>query len=305
MYLYKLSGKCTALQRIVHGGEIHAGNHLLLSKKNIITKNEIEEVPFISGNSILGHLRRIVMDDFFEQIGYKLTNNLVWFSFFNGGQLQAGEPYYETQIWNDLFRLCPPAALFAFSIGNQTFEGKLIVTDADLCCTENIPYLRNPENITHSYEELIASGLFTRKDDRLEKDESGQMFVTFDYIIPGSVFEHEFRIRKHPTSIEISCLHHMIKLWNENAIIGGKSAVGFGLLSLDYGELDDHLYLEFLQQYKQEIIDFLVQVTKKFEDQHKKAKAATKKKSTNQKALTFAEPKMEQFEDDEELPSDS
>ena len=85
------------------------------------------------------------------------------------------------------------------------------------------------------------------------------MKYEFETIIKGSKFMHEF-VLEDCNDVEKSCFARIFQLWGERPFIGGKSNVGYGKIRLDYptiNEYNEDVYLQYLQEHKEEIIDFL------------------------------------------------
>lgn len=282
-YSYNIEGIHQAVKGIIHGGEENAGNQQLIARKTIWFDNSRIEVPFISGNSIRGVLRRKIMADLCSLLDYSISNDLLWESLFQGGCLQQGSSSLNMALLNRINQYLPPIALFACVMGNQMLEGKLIVEDMEVCCIENKAYLPPiaKEFCQNEASHFIGHNQFTRRDERLvhETTESLQMFVKYEHLIAGTNFYHQFRLRKNPTSLEISCLHRIIELWMKEPTVGGKIAMGCGQIKLNYTEkLSSSEYVDFIHTHREEIIKTLEEMTQYFvpKTSKKKGKKAEK-----------------------------
>jgi len=297
-FLYKLEGIITSKSRITQSGTDKAGAHAVLPRQDVWFENDTISVPYISANSIRGKLRRLIMDDLCELLGYKFTDDKIWHAFFGGGQLKGGgDGMIDVEFRQKITTLIPPVGLWAFSLGNQMIEGKLIVYDMVVCCEENknsIPEIYH-KFCSESFNRYIGSVFFTRKDDsgnvgqeRSEEEQAIQMKVEVQCFIPATRFYHGFVLRKRPTEIEIACLHRALNLWNEYPTIGGKASSGYGQIELKYDkEFNDKPYLEYIKIHKTEIIAYLDKISQDF--QNKQTKAKTKKKKSEQKTLESGE----------------
>jgi CRISPR/Cas system CSM-associated protein Csm3 (group 7 of RAMP superfamily) len=285
--VYKLEGIVTARGRIMQSGTQKAGAHTLLPTKDVWYKDDVVPMPYISANSIRGKLRRMIMEDMCRQLDYKFKDDRIWHAFFGGGQLKGGGDGMIDASWRlEIVEKIPPVSLWAFSLGNQMIEGKLIVFDMDICCEENkvsIPG-KYHDMCTGSFYQAIGSTFFTRRDDKHDgtiKDEDSpaiQMKIEVQSIVPGTRFYHAFMLRHYPSTIEKACLHRAINLWNEFPAIGGKSSSGYGLVELGYGSLDDKPYTDYLANNKVGIVRYLDKMTTTF--QQKADRLAGKSKKT-------------------------
>lgn len=275
MNSYKLEGIVTALSPVTQTGDQKTGATSMLPYKDVWYQGDNVQVPYISGNSIRGRLRRLVMADLCDVLGFSFKNEHVWHAFFGGGQLQSIGPagVIDLKFRKDITGLIPPVALWGFSLGNQVLESKMIVQDMDVLCEEMREYMpaRFQGTCTESFHRFVSESMFTRKDDKQDgtrKDDDSpaiQMKVGVQVLIPGTRFYHGFILRRYPSPVEVACLHHAIRLWNELPTIGGKSSTGFGRLKLDYEvDVNDAIYLEHLVTRKDEIIAFLSKLDSDF-----------------------------------------
>jgi len=267
MYKYEISSLSTALTQIMQTGDQKTGAQSLLPYKKVWHEDDEIEVPYISANSIRGKLRRKIIRSFCEILDYKFTEPHVWHSFFGGGQLKSGSHQaFDAGLRAKIKKLIPPISLWGMSYGNQALQGKLIVCDMDVLCVEMKEYVlyEHQQLCTQSFHRYVSSLFFTRKDDvndgsiKNKDDQAIQMKVENQVLIPGTKFSHVFMIRDHPTDIEISCLHHVLKIWLEMPFVGGKSATGYGKLNIQFSDkLDDSKFVQFLQDNREQIIAFL------------------------------------------------
>jgi hypothetical protein len=309
MQIVKTESILTLLSNTVQNGDEKTGASQLLARERVhsLTTNKREEIPFISGNSIRGQLRRIIMSDFLEQVGYKFKTMEAWHSFTGGGQMMetidSGMSNLEQRRVID--ELIPPAKMWAFSLGSQPFAGILTVSNAYICCNEN--QWRIPERYwpicQEEYAYYIGHVFFTRKDDTKQHLADGghidapiQMKVDLEVLNPGTRLYHKFAL-KGATPVDVGCLGRTIHLWSELPHLGGKSATGFGEIQYQYSpDLDESPYIDFLHEKKNEIQKALSNLESIFETKPKKKSI---KKTSSQKTLT------EEDEDGEPATVDS
>ncbi len=167
--------------------------------------------------------------------------------------------------------MIPPIAVLGSSIGNQIFEGKLKIGIALPICKELSGFL--PEDILIQPEtsvyEFLDWTFTTRKDDLREErkrdEQATQMMVNFEVFAPGTPFYHEF-ILNDADNIEEGALVWMLNLWKQKPYIGGKSAIGFGKVKLnyDYEDAKDAPYLAFIEEKKEQITAMLKELEETF-----------------------------------------
>lgn len=287
---YKIEGVITALSQVTQTGDQKTGASTMLPVKDVWDKTDTVQVPYISGNSVRGRLRRLIMNDLCDLVGYTFTNEHVWHAFFGGGQLQAVGPsgVVDVGMRKDITRLIPPVALWGFSLGNQVLESKLVVFDMDVLCEEMRAYVpdKYKQLCTCSFNQCVSNVMFTRRDDRQNgkvKDEDSQaiqMKVEVQVLVTGTKFYHGFILRRDPSPVEVACLHRAIMLWRDIPNIGGKSSSGFGRLDLGYeGTIDDKPYLDFIAAKKGDITAYLQGLETSFAKQLEKKPAKKKVKA--------------------------
>lgn len=264
-------GTLTALTSIHTGGDEKTGVENMMRKLVFIVDGEEELVPIIDGNSIRGNLRRLLLKDFFEQLGYTIKTPRLYY-LLSGGALEevsaSDAGHLNLEMRREIRAFIPPLSLLGASIGNQAFTGKLIVGKALPICCELNDFL--PIQGKLSYHTYITEAFNTRRAERelpesvaenlRGKDEEPtiQMKVSLECFAPGTKFYHKFMLMD-TTAIEKSCFARMVELWRERPFVGGKSAVGYGEVRIDYPKLilSSTDYLAWLQKNKAEIVKTL------------------------------------------------
>jgi len=286
---YKIEGVITALSQVTQTGDQKTGASTMLPVKDVWDRTDTVQVPYVSGNSVRGRLRRLIMNDLVDLVGYTFQNEHVWHAFFGGGQLQAVGPsgIVDVGMRKDITRLIPPVALWGFSLGNQVLESKLVVYDMDVLCEEMRPYIpeRYKNLCTCSFNQCVSNVMFTRRDDKQNgrvkdsDDAAIQMKVEVQVLVTGTRFYHGFILRRDPSPVEVACLHRAIVLWRDIPNIGGKSSSGFGRLDLGYdGTIDDKPYLDFITANKDAIVAYLQGLETSFAKQLEKKPTRKKAK---------------------------
>lgn len=260
-------GTLTALTSIHTGGDEKTGVENMMRKLVFIVDGEEELVPIIDGNSIRGNLRRLLLKDFFDQVGYTIKTPRLYY-LLSGGALEevstSDAGHLNLQMRREIRAFLPPLSLLGASMGNQAFTGKLIVAKALPICRELNNFLPIQSQI--SYHSYITESFNTRRAERempetvadnlRTKDDEPtiQMKVSLECFAPGTRFYHKFMLQD-TTTVEKSCFARMIELWRERPFVGGKAAVGYGEIKIDYPKLtlNSELYLAWLQENKTEI----------------------------------------------------
>lgn len=286
-----IKGNWTALSPITHFGSEEYGTTKLFNVQPTVIKNslsgepEIDNIPVVHGNAVRGMLRRLLLDDYLTQVGYDLNSKKVYHFLFTGGILEALDPKDKGSInltkKKEIRKYIPPISLLGSALGNQMIQGKLKVGMGNIVCDETKHYIEETGN-TYSAYNLKSTDFGTRLDD-LEigrqiqenedktKDKDGeeqhtQMKYEFETLIRGTKFTHEF-ILEDMLPHEKGCFKRMLELWEERPYLGGKSGTGYGRIKFEYNyidEFDSQVYLDYLEENKDDIQRFLVGLCKQF-----------------------------------------
>lgn len=266
MRVESFDGYLLAESPIHHGGDEKTGSEALVRRMSYLVDGKRVQVPVISGNSIRGVLRRLVMGDMLSQLGYRLENLKVYHMLFAGGTLESVSTSDSGNINLEMRKkyrqMLPPLSLFGTAIGNQMIEGKMRCGIALPVCRELRDFLpRDYENrIKFPFNEQLAFDFITRRDDlqsgRSDDGEDAraqQMLVNFEVIVPGTVLYHNFTLND-ASSVERGVLARALNLWRSNPYIGGKSGVGYGRVKICYELNDDSEYMNFISENKDSML---------------------------------------------------
>jgi hypothetical protein len=264
-------GTLTARSPIHHGGDEKAGNTQTIKRIAFMIDSKKTMVPVISGNSIRGVLRRLIMADMLEHLEYTLENIKVYHILFSGGSLESVESdagYLNLETRKKIRETLPPLSLLGTSMGNQMPSGKLEVDFALPICSELAAFLPAQYQENRSIYEIQDHDFTTRRDDlRAEREEGEravQMKVDFEILIPGTRFYHRFTLRD-ADDIERSAFGQMLALWGTRPHIGGKAAIGFGDVALEYkGIPDPKPYLTWLTKNREKVIGQIKEMEESF-----------------------------------------
>lgn len=265
--LYVVRGILRARSPVYHGGDEKTGSVCMLNREKFLLEDGVEEIPIISGNAVRGVLRRMIMRDLLDNVGYEIDVSKkggirLYHALFTGGILESVEKdagQIDVEMKRKIMSLLPPVRLFGLSIGNQMVEGKLKVGQMLPVCEELKGLI--PVESSLSFYDLLTKTFQTRKDDlraeREEGDQAVQMMVEYEVFAPGTRFYHEIKL-EDPDAVDISCLARCIELWKQKPFIGGKSAVGFGELEIEYDiDATSDEYLQFLADNREAIVSLL------------------------------------------------
>lgn len=266
---YEIEGTVTALTPIFHGGDEKTGSTPVLRTIMVYVDGVGEvPIPYISGNGIRGKLRRLSIKDFLDMLEYEITNTKLHHALFSGGVLESTSD--TTGVIDLAFRkkvreLMPPVAIFGCALGNQMIQGNLIVEHMWPICEEYKPYLPEEYQKDPRAERPIRTftdqSFITRRDDlreeRVEDEQAVQMKVDYECFVPGTKFYHRF-VLQLPDQLQLSCFGRVLDLFEAMPYVGGRSSSGDGKVMLNYkNKPDASLYLEFVQEKKDEIIKLL------------------------------------------------
>jgi hypothetical protein len=270
--IVSVPGFITAISPIHSGSEESMGNEKTMRTLSFNLPTGPEDVPVVSGNAIRGMLRRLIMGDLLERVGYKPVDAKgqvrLYHSLFAGGVLEAvsekDSGYIDLAMKRQIRGILPPVSLLGTALRNQMMEGKVDVAYAVPRAKELAGFLREDATypITATLGDLQKQTFNTRRDEmaqdaKQEGGNSSQMLHTWWYIPPGTVFQHGFTL-SNPSEIEAACLGHMIALWNVRPRLGAKAGTGNAEVRLDYRNVPDATpYLDFIEANKDDILKML------------------------------------------------
>jgi hypothetical protein len=277
-------GKVQALSPIAHFGDEKTGSTPVLRSVSVFNPELGKvRVPFVAGNAVRGYLRRLVMKDMLERLGYEVRSEKLYHALFAGGVLESTEEDSEipdlviekllekrkgmptrnaaSGVLDLAFRKAvrsgiPALGLFGASIGNQMVDSCLKVGHMWPVCRETA--WRLPEDLQLDPRADLRVAAFTdfvhhtRRDElraeRAEDEQPVQMLVEFEVFIPGTLFHHYFAL-EYASELEASCFGQALQLWAEHPWIAGKSATGYGEVAFYYEPKapSPTLYLDYLR----------------------------------------------------------
>lgn len=279
-----IEGSATAISQIHSGGDNQAGNRQLLRTEKIYIPDgdRFEEVPFVAGNSVRGHIRRLLAEDLLDRLDYTVTDERLFHLLRAGGVLEKdGKAEIDVGLRRELRDAFPIIDLLGGSTGNQMFGGSVDIHHLTLVCQEN--NWRTDTQSDISWHEFVDEMHQTRMHD--EPDNTGmdvdfgfdfdadaedaagsqQMIYHFDVIVPGATFEHSVRFESFTSELARSTMCHGLRLWQDEGVIGGMSAAGLGQVDIEYdADLSDgDRYIEYLEEHGGDVIEALETIANK------------------------------------------
>jgi len=231
-----------------------SGNEAVINRESVVYKNEIRQVPVLSGNAIRhkmirdpGGLYLIKECGLVGKLNIDQANYLL-----NGGSLTESSTTENLGRIAEMQTLLPLTRLLGGSLRNQVVGGSLFVLRGILVCEENRSQIQKqipdgyelPDQVLRSSEDFIDQYQYTRGDAQKRNDaelileeknddmKSNLMIYNGQSVIPGSIFYHGF-IMQNISPVEIGALLHSLHQWEANGgFIGGQSRIGHGKLKL-------------------------------------------------------------------------
>lgn len=280
-----INGTITARSPLHHGGDEKTGNQTLLRRQKMYLpeRDDLVEVPYIAGNAVRGHLRRLLVEDLVERVDYTWTDERIYHAFNAGGILQKGDGSGEIDVGlrRELRDTIPVVNVFGMSIGNQMLSSVVDVRHMLPICEELNGRLGT--DLDRSVHEFLDFEFHTRSDDAPDDtgmsvdftvdenaddgddDQSMQMKYEFEVFVSGTPFHHGFKIHSNATELDAACLVHGLRLWDREATVGGMAAQGYGEVGLSYDIEYDRgdRYTEYVADNEDAIVDMLSDLARK------------------------------------------
>lgn len=226
-----------------------AGNEAIINREKILYKEQIRDIPVISGNSLRHKIiRRPGAFYLIENLNLKGKLNADQANFlFTGGSLTESTTTEDMRKISNMQSFFPLFRLLGGSLRNQIIAGSLVTLRGILICEENRSILKSslPENFNvfektlKSSEDFISKYQYTRGDaqkhcENLEEkqEKSNLMIYNGQAVLPGALFYHGFILDKI-SKLEVGALFNSISIWQENGgFLGGMSRVGHGKIKM-------------------------------------------------------------------------
>lgn len=275
----------TLTSPIHHGADFKSGNVNLFRRQDICdpASGKVHQVPFISGNSIRGQWRDLVMCRWLQLLGVTPTElpPLKAHALLAGGSVEQGSD--GAQVNNGIRKaardLCPPIDLLGGNIDQQIMSGRVRVGDAVLVCRENAWIVRSCLNSDLGIEAFaqslpeapsmteIRQGVRSRHPD-LEGGAGVQMLFNQEVIMAGYQMVHSFQLwaPEGVSQVTASCLNDLVLNFQQLGKLGASTSRGFGGIAFaGYNPTpgtpllpSPDLYLETVTKRREEMLEWLL-----------------------------------------------
>lgn len=259
----RISGTFQLLSHLVHS-EGTVSNVSKFRTSPVLFRDQIEEVPALSGNSIRGLLRRHSAAHLCNALGIKgqeLPARL-YYCLFSGGSLQKGvsQTGRDTGFFAQLRNMIPHLSLFGAAVAQEIMPGKLVVDWAYPICQETTSITGVESHVVAA--DLLESIRYTRLDDLEDKAEdtaAQQMIYEVEALIPGTILAHSF-VLTHASDMERGAFYAVLNSLIGHPYLGGMSGKGHGRFSTSYTVDDECLqgYQQHLEEHREEIREYLL-----------------------------------------------
>ena len=257
------TGQLTALSSIAHGGE-HRGTVTTIRRERILRHGEPSYVPILSGNGIRGRLRRTAEELYRETVGYEGQIDAgAAHVLRSGGSLvkRASTTALTGSRLRTARELVPPLAIFGGVVG-RSVEGALQVGKAvpHLAETAHLTgqpgpsmftllqletYTRAPRAGAPALEALDTTSMPMTTTGDVDRDAlaelnatdprddlDGQMVFRLETLPAGTVMSTWLRLA-HVSDLHLAFFVDVLAAFTAHARIGGRAAMGHGLVDVD------------------------------------------------------------------------
>lgn len=254
-----------ALSSISHGGETR-GTITLLRREVMMLEGRPVHVPVISGNAWRGRLRRLAEEMFRDAVAYDEDDDLPLSAIHTlrtGGSLAktSGQPLTGARL-RTARELIPPLALFGAATGGRTVEGavqvgKIVPVTVETAhvtgvsveapdvftATQLETYTRQDEASNPAVAALPSRVPLTGEADvdvaAIGQDEDSTFtFFRVETFPAGMQFTSWVRAH-HLTGEQLAFLRDLLDAFTHHGSVGGRAAIGHGLLSTDLSPTPD------------------------------------------------------------------
>ena len=231
--------------------------------ETIKTARTEDEIPCISGNSIRGKMRRLIMHDFCRRTGIKTLKKRAYHTLFTGGFLDQSTRNEDLKKMEMFIEKCPALGLLGAAIGNMTIEGEMKVGWAYPLCIERGTGEKSYWQCLDSVFQTRLDSSKTENDIKItgSEEKAQQMKYEYEVFADGTRFEHRIACTASDPLI-MSAFWHILELFEAAPFLGGMGSVGNGEISLDWKlEGNGKEYTEYLEKNKEEINEFWENIT--------------------------------------------
>ncbi|MGO0987463.1 hypothetical protein ACTPEW_16135 [Clostridioides difficile] len=271
----KINIKFKLLSGLMHYGDDITGITRFTRTQKFNYNGDYIDVPVYSANAFRGILRRLIMKDYLKNID-KLDEGItvkLYHALFSGGSLTPGNEYYEMEEIKIARYMCPPLSLLGSIIGDQMFEGKLKIGILKPICKELIDYTGIESD--KSFHDMLDNTFHTRMDSLKfspyvktigsKPKNSVQMKYEMQPLCSGTELISTIYLES-ANELEKSCFSAFLEVFEEFPFLGGKSAIGYGEVKLEYNKenmTSSEVYYNHLRENKEKISDWIASIESK------------------------------------------
>ncbi len=271
-----LKGTWTAKSSVAHGSDEDFGMEQRFRTQKVAVWEDddfyMEDVPFVSGNSLKGILRDLLAKDLLDRFDIEVSDKLLY-ALYAGGSLEKGSGGRKIQrkYIENIRENLPMISLLGTAASSEMIESKMNMGML-------VPVAKETNGLTgrdaeHSIFQFLDETFYTRIDDieggtdRDDGEQAQQMKYNVQVLVPGTKFHHRMTLQ-HCNEVEEAALYHAFELFKQNPHIGGMQSKGHGRVEFEYegdGLGDNTPYLEFIEENKEQIRDFLETLDEKLD----------------------------------------
>jgi len=251
----------TAVSPISHGDEMTLSVISPFRKQKIYHEGKYIDVPVVSGNSMRGGgLRRLAIKRMLEMLDVPVESlsQSCYYFLLNGGALTSGGVETDVDKTLTIRSKLPLISLLGSATGNIMLSGRISVGLIYVVGKET-KQLTNIES-DNSVNKFLDTIFYTRKDDyeKEKVDKTSQMKYESEVLIPGTPLSQYIYLYTN-SELEQSAFGFMMNVFKEKPQLGGKANVGHGFVdvSCDKEFPDDKTFIDFLNENKEDIKDYL------------------------------------------------
>lgn len=269
---YRLDGTFRLRSPLSHIGENISNKSYLVQESILQPDGDLEEVFVYSGNAWRGQLRDLCAAYMLDNLGGARVPLDAFHLLFSGGRI-GGSQVTDIGAARRMRAAIPMVSVFGGGVGNQILQGKMRVGNCYPLCKEAAPVL--PARLQDQarrvpYSSCTMEKEHSRRDDakidsvrrhlaaedvlliegegkktKAAGDVADQMRIGMELVCPG-VGLHTWITLEDASEVELGALVSGLHRFSSNPVIGGKSAIGYGLVDLDYTLTVDGETQEFL-----------------------------------------------------------
>ena len=259
----KTSGIITLLSPLSHT-EQNDGTYSIFRRMTIFLDGQEHRVPILSGNSIRGLLRRVLMADLIKSLDLTISDigDDTYYTLFVGGRLKKAKKAKTGGIQPSQAReIIPALSILGSVVGQRIMPGKII-------CGMGIPITKETTEMTGLESDISIYSLteeipYSRRDDLEEKQEKApdkaQMQYHVEVMKPGTRLSHFFALSS-VSDLEMAAFWRGVRLLAETGHLGGMKSKGHGRFEWSYKPESEAAYAKHLEKNSDKIKELIMMI---------------------------------------------